>query len=272
MTKKKVAAAEGEPLSRYRKIEVRMWGDERFGRLSPIQPSGQGLFLYLLTGPHTGVIPGLCSAGRAQLAEALLWDLEAFDKAFQEVYAEGLAEADWKARVIWIPKAIRYNKPQAPKVVQSWLTPFDLIPECALKWKAFGVLKTSVHAASEPFGKAFDMTFQKALAKASGKPIGKTTGNQEQEQDINSVSKDTGADAPDAIWDEGVAYLVSHGVKESGARSFLGKMRQTLKNDVFVAELLAKAQQQQVSEPLAWLRAAAGRGAHPERSKEGVAL
>ena len=43
--------------NRYRKIEVRMWGDEKFRMLSPLPPSGQSLWLFLLTGPHTGPIP-----------------------------------------------------------------------------------------------------------------------------------------------------------------------------------------------------------------------
>jgi hypothetical protein len=40
-------------MSRYRKIEVRTWSDEKFRELSAIPPSGQGLWFFLLTGPHT---------------------------------------------------------------------------------------------------------------------------------------------------------------------------------------------------------------------------
>lgn len=179
MTKPKSADGSPSKLSRYRKVEVRIWGDEKFRRLTPIPPCGQGLFLHLITGPHTGPIPGLFSAGRAALAETLEWELEAFDEAFREAFREGLAEADWKARVVWIPKAIRHNKPESPNVVRGWATEFDLIPECALKWKALDTLKASIHALGEPYGKAFDETF----GKPTGKPSGNTTGNQEQEQE-----------------------------------------------------------------------------------------
>ncbi|MCE4343948.1 hypothetical protein ABQW67_19700 [Xanthomonas hortorum] len=68
-----------QPKSRYRKVEVRTWGDEKFRALSPMPPSGQGLWLYLITGPHTGPIPGLFRAGRAAMAEELEWEMEAFD-------------------------------------------------------------------------------------------------------------------------------------------------------------------------------------------------
>lgn len=165
--------------SRYRKVEVRTWGDEKFRRLTPIPPCGQGLWLFLITGPHTGPIPGLFRAGRAAMAEELGWEVEDFDKAFQEAFREGMVEADFKARVVWVPNAIRHNKPESPNVVKSWAAEFDLIPECPLKWRALEALKASIHALGEAFAKAFDETF----SKPSGKPLPKAIGNQEQEQE-----------------------------------------------------------------------------------------
>ncbi len=171
--------------SRYRKIEVRMWGDEKFRNLSPMAPSGQALWVFLLTGPHTGPIPGLFRSGRAAMAEELDWELEAFEEAFREVFRQGMAKADWKAKVCWIPNAIHCNRPESPNVVLSWAGEWDLIPECDLKREAYEVLKASIHALGEGFAKAFDKAFGKPSAKASPEPSGKTCGNQEQEQEQN---------------------------------------------------------------------------------------
>lgn len=165
--------------SRYRKVEVRTWGDEKFRSLSALPPCGQGLWLFLITGPHTGPIPGLFRAGRAAMAEELDWELEAFDKAFQEVFQQGMVKADFKARVMWVPNAIKHNRPESPNVVKSWAAEFDLIPECDLKREAREHLRASVHALGESFGKAFDETF----GKASPKPSTKAMPNQEQEQE-----------------------------------------------------------------------------------------
>jgi hypothetical protein len=165
--------------SRYRKIEVRMWGDEKFRALSPMPPSGQALWVFLLTGPHTGPIPGLFRSGRAAMAEELDWPVEAFDEAFQEVLSQDMAQADWKAKVVWIPKAISCNRPESPNVVLSWGSEWALIPECDLKREAYEVLKSSIHALGEGFAKAFD----KAFEKPSAKPSPKTCRNQEQEQE-----------------------------------------------------------------------------------------
>ena len=164
---------------RYRKVEVRTWGDEKFRALSPIPPCGQGLWLYLITGPHTGPIPGLFRAGRAAMAEELDWEIEAFDKAFGEAFRQGMVKADFKARVMWLPSAIKHNKPESPNVVRGWASEFDLIPECDLKREALDAMKASIHALGEAYAKAFDETF----AKPSGKPSPKTMPNQEQEQE-----------------------------------------------------------------------------------------
>ncbi len=48
---------------------------------------------------HTSPIPGLFRAVRAAMAEELDWEQEAFDKAFREVFMQGMAKADWKALV-----------------------------------------------------------------------------------------------------------------------------------------------------------------------------
>lgn len=177
-------------MSRYRKVEVRTWGDNKFRKLTPIPPCGQGLWLFLITGPHTGPIPGLFRAGRASLAEELNWSLEDFDKAFQEVSALGMAKADFDARLVWVPKAIEHNKPQSPNVVISWGDEFDLLPECSLKSEAYEVLKCFIYSLGEPYQKAFDTAFVKSSAKPSKKTIGNQEQEQEQEQDKNtSASK-----------------------------------------------------------------------------------
>lgn len=162
-------------MARYRKIDVRIWGDEKFQALSGLEPSGKALWLYLLTSPSTNSIPGLFRAGEAAMAEELEWPLKAFREAFGEVFRQGLAEADWKARVIWIPNALKYNRPESPNVVASWAVSWDEIPECRLKHIANAALRDFTEGLGEAFAKAF--------AKACPKPSGKAMPNQEQEQE-----------------------------------------------------------------------------------------
>jgi hypothetical protein len=159
---------------RYRTLDVRLWGDEKFRALSSLKPSGQALFLYLLTNPNTTSIPGLYRAGAAGMAEELHWSTENFHEAFREVMQQGLINADFEARVIFIPNAIKYNKPQSPNVIKSWASHWDEIPECDLKDTAYQKLKDFVHG--------MDKAFADAFAKAIKKPKHMSMPNQEQEQ------------------------------------------------------------------------------------------
>lgn len=162
---------------RYRSIHLCMWGDEKFRKLSPLQPSGQALWIYLLTNPNTNSIPGLYRIGELALAEELNWPLEAFREAFREVQAQGLAQADFCARVVYIPNAIKYNKPQSPNVIKNWHYPWGDIPECALKTEAYHNLKA--------FVEGLGIGFQEAFVKTIRKPIGKNIGNIDIEIDTD---------------------------------------------------------------------------------------
>lgn len=173
-------------MSRYRKIEVRTWSDEKFRELSAIPPSGQGLWFFLLTGPHTTAIPGLFRAGRAAMAEELGWNQEAFDEAFLEVSSQGMAKADFKAKLVWLPKAIQHNKPESPNVVRSWRVELDLLPECDLKREAIAGIREALETAGHSYVEAFDelqSARQKDFPKPLPKPSAKAKPNQEQEQE-----------------------------------------------------------------------------------------
>ena len=180
----------------YSKIYRKIWLDARFRALSD---DGKILFLFLLTCPDSGTMPGLLRMGKAGLAESLDWApsrlakalpevfAEAFQKAFQEglpkAFPKALAIADWEARLVYLPNALKYNLPQSPNVVLSWSDQWDALPECELKNDAY----MAYFEAMKDLGEAFAKAFQKALPKPSGKPLPKPLpkplANQEQEQE-----------------------------------------------------------------------------------------
>jgi len=170
-------------MARYRKIDTRMWADAKFRTLSSPPPSGKYLWIALLTGPYTTNLPGLFRVGEMALAEELGWTLEGFREGFAELFREGLAKADWNARVVWIPNAIKYNPPDNPNVVKGWRDSWDEVPECALKAEAYQTLRTFTKGLGEGFGKAFAEGCVQCLA------------NQEQEQEqLNTLPQTTFAD------------------------------------------------------------------------------
>lgn len=158
--------ANNEP---YRKVKITMWDDPKFRALSPLPPSGQSLFIYLLTSPFTGIIPGLFKAGRAAIAEELGWEVEAFDLALGEALALGMVKADMQARVFWLPNAAKHNPPASLNVVKSWVKAFDYLPECPLKWEARESLRAVCYGVSKTMGEAFDKIIP--LPKGMPKPL-----------------------------------------------------------------------------------------------------
>jgi hypothetical protein len=167
-----------------------MWADAKFRALSSPMPSGKYLWIALLTGPHTTNLPGLFRIGEMALAEELGWPLEGFRQAFTELFREGLASADWSARVVWIPNAIKYNPPDNPNVVKGWRDSWDEVPECSLKAEAYQRLKTFTEGLGEGFAKAFVECCAQGLA------------NQEQEQEQEQEQKPTPSAANATVPDD----------------------------------------------------------------------
>lgn len=165
-------------MARYRKIDVRMWHvDEKFRALSKPQPNAQSLWIYLVSGPMPWSIPGLYSIGEAALAEAMGWPLEGLRKAYQELFEKGMAKADWKYRVVWIPKAIKYNEPENPNVIKHWAKNFDEVPECDLKKEAFDCISIHLKGLPKGFQEAFAEVFPKGYSKSVAVAVSVTETN-----------------------------------------------------------------------------------------------
>lgn len=148
----------------YRRISVRMWGDAKFCALSAPVPNAQTLWIYLLTGDCTTVIPGVVRAGEAAIAESLGWPLKAFREAFLEVSTKGMAKADWKARLVFLPKALSHNPPQSGNVVKAWRRAFEELPDCELKNEIERAIKAYLLPLSEAFRKGFDLALPEGMA------------------------------------------------------------------------------------------------------------
>jgi hypothetical protein len=138
------------------------------------------------------------------MAERLGWPLEGFREAFREVSGQAfqrgcvkpLVRADWKAHLVWVPKAIKYNMPQSPNVIRSWAGAWDELPECPLKVEAHQTLEGYLEGYSKAFGKAFADACRSPSGKASAKLSEKPSSNQEQEQEQEQEQDKKNEDSP----------------------------------------------------------------------------
>ena len=145
-------------MAHYRKIDPRMWNDEKFRSLSM---EGKLAFVLLLTHPHMTALGAMRATIPGLAAE--LGDPKAFGEAFREVFAKGLAKHDEKASCVYLPRFLKYNKPESPNVIKAWVHCIDLIPECGLKNEVIQEVKDYAEALPEAFGKALPEAFAKAM-------------------------------------------------------------------------------------------------------------
>lgn len=103
-------------MARYRKIDPRIWNDEKFMSLSH---EGQRMFLFVLTHPAmTGL--GAFRMSREGLKEELGLDSKGFTEPFQQLLDNGLVKYDERAFLIFAPNFLRYNPPENPNVIKGW--------------------------------------------------------------------------------------------------------------------------------------------------------
>lgn len=159
-------------MSRYRKVDPRIWNDAKFRSLDD---QGKLAFFFLLTHPHMTAI-GAMRASIPGLAAEIGWPVEAFREAFRKASSKGMVEYDETASLVWLPNFLRYNPPESPNVVKAWASALDLLPECGLLSRVIAGAKAYTEGLNEGFRKALPQAFAKAM------PIQEQEQEQEQEQ------------------------------------------------------------------------------------------
>ena len=166
-----------------------MWGDAKFRALSHPQPNAQTLWVHLLSGPRTTILPGVILAGLGTLADDLRWmggwSSEAIAECLREIEAAGMARTDLDAGVIWLPRGIDANQPSSHDNVKGWRNSWELVPECALKGEIRGAYLEHMQRRGVQFVRAW------ALVSGVSYPQGNdTTGPQVGPQGSGTVGPD----------------------------------------------------------------------------------
>ena len=200
---KKGAKASAADLGPYRKVYISMHSDARVRALGPEPPSARGLWWHLLAGEHTRMIPGVLHVSAAAFADSLEWSRESFDECLSECVSLGLVKVFEEGRLMYLPNALKWNRPQNPNVVTGWRAQWRLLPECD------GLLHiwNALHKGLSGMSKAYADAFEKACKKPS--PIhswnhspnhspNQRTENREQRERSKDLS---GAERDGAAWD-----------------------------------------------------------------------
>ena len=177
-------------MARFRKVDPRIWNDAKFASLSG---EAKLMFLYLLTSPSMTVLGALPMRASA-VAEELGLDSERYGKRYQELYQRGMVEYDSRG-LFWVRNYMKYNGPDNPKVVISWSSALDLLPECPLLYKVLESARNHCVSRGKGFPKAFNDTLGNCLQY--GMPYGMPYKEKEKEKEKEylDVSDETSSSA-----------------------------------------------------------------------------
>lgn len=168
-------------MPRYRKIDPRIWNDEKFSSLSH---EAQRMFFFVLTHPSMTAL-GAFRISKSGMADELGLDTKGFAQPFAELLEKGLVKYDERAFLLFAPNFLKYNPPENPNVIKGWVGAIDLLPECPLLLSVLERAKTSA-SSTDAGSKAFENTLGRVvetLSKRFAKPSPKSMANQEQEQE-----------------------------------------------------------------------------------------
>lgn len=177
----------------YREFYPRTWTDGDFKRLSPPQPNGQTLWIYMLTGEEVEVVHGLLRGGPGTFSERLGWNYEEAARCFAEILgADGrkpLIKYDEKNSLIRLPRCFEYKLPSNQNVMINWRSRWDMAPDCDLKNQWLADMKTvGEKCGPENFGQWFKQVFGQEFKKRLAKPLFKQLPKQSPKPLENSSS------------------------------------------------------------------------------------
>lgn len=168
----------------FRKIDPRIWDDERFVDLTAIQKL---FWFYILTGPHATSLPGLWIVGIGELVDGLRFPDRSVREALAVLEGTGMLIHNPRVRLVRVPNAPKYNRPENARVLRAWFRLWQSIPDCQQKFDHLASLQAAVSsptpkdeaddAVDQPLGGAWMSTFGSVTVPRSySAPFGFTPG------------------------------------------------------------------------------------------------
>lgn len=146
-------------MARYYPVSPLFWMDDKIGQLDD---QGKLLALYLLTCEHRN-LEGLYRLPCAYIQADLAWDRDTVKDEMDRLMSLGFIAYDEAARVVFLPKALKYHEPKSPKQVQGAVNALQQVPDTAL-WNQF-------QAAAEAYAPALSAEIGTPLETPSVTPL-----------------------------------------------------------------------------------------------------
>lgn len=112
----------------YRRVEVRIWNDEKFRHLSL---EGASVFFHLLSHPDLRPYGAIRSSEKGLAAEYPFFDSKRYAKGFAELLAKGFVVQSANGCFIRLKNFLKYNFPDNKNFLISWINSLEYLPECS---------------------------------------------------------------------------------------------------------------------------------------------
>lgn len=244
-------------MSIYRKIDCRIWNDEKFRRLGD---DGQFAFLFVVTHPAMTCL-GAMRASLGGLAEERRWKPRRFRDAIADAMHFGMVEVNESAAFVGVPNFLKYNAPEGPNSVsKAWIRALDMIPECPERRALIHRCRVHLDQKSESFKgclgpsvwDAFPLCTRDAIPDAIEHATPIQEQEQEQEQKTGAESSSM-AEPAAAAWQLGIPSWVERELRGMGLSKRSAKLLVSQVGVHGLAPALAKLGSKKVSNPVGLL-------------------
>jgi hypothetical protein len=177
---------------RYRKVDPRIWNDEKFMSLTD---DGKLAFFFLLTHPHMTSL-GAMRATIAGLAAEIGWTQQRMDDAIGHGKSLGMIDGNKNCSYIGLPNFLKYNEPEGPNsVTKAWIEALNMVPECDEKRILIARCKIYLDKKSDEFKHAIGHAIWDVFDMPSNMPCPIQEQEQEQEKNKKKESKKKKSDS-----------------------------------------------------------------------------
>lgn len=277
----------------YGKVHEEYWDGKR---IEPLSDRAALLGLFLITGPHRNAI-GCFRLGVGAITDIARfgkWGIEGVSDTLSEMVETGFIVRDEHSGWTLITNALIKDPISGPKVAVHALSLVTRVPSDiplyqalaniigpqldryseALEGKSGYPLDTLSHTHSIPKRSPLPEPEQEQEDSDAGASDATSTSSEPDDNPEKQSSEDSGQldqgkshtqdidhlDIPAWLWRDGLDYLTGEGIKENHARSLLGKWRKKF-GDEATKEVVSRAKDGHVSEPVAWIEGALRAGA-----------
>ncbi|MDI6872121.1 MAG: hypothetical protein QME79_12415 [Bacillota bacterium] len=139
-------------MSRYAKVQIQFWRDEKIVALSEDE---RNLFLYLLTCPHGNAV-GLFVLPDAYACGDLRWPRRRYSKALGGLLDRGFVVKDDTVQLIWLPNYLKHNPIENPSQAAGAIKAIQELPRSPLCAQLAAKLKQCGKAYLAPVAAALE--------------------------------------------------------------------------------------------------------------------